>query len=180
MKKIVKPILLGVISSMALFGCQPKDVENKEKAQNEQSMSIPTEQAESITKDVEKTKPLEASIDGINDFLDKNGVEGLTVDDFKDLEYEEAIGEEGGKIYTYKLKDGEMILTSTEEDKDGNFTLFELRDTEGKGFTLNIKTHEVSNVNIGEENETLEEKPEDGENEDTGENTGGDENEEGR
>lgn len=178
MKKIVKPILLGVISSMALFGCQPKDVENKEKAQNEQSMSIPAEQAESITKNVEENKPLEASIDGINDFLDKNGVEGLTINDFKDLEYEETVNEEGSKIYTYKLKDGEMTLTSTKEDKDGSFTLFELRDTEGKGFTLNIKTHEVSNVNIGEESENENKNTE--ENESSEEKLGGDENEEGR
>lgn len=168
MKKIIKPILLGVISTIALFGCQTKDqkqIDTKnEQTQNEETKVIPADKADSITKDtgasIESRKRLEASLDGINDFLSEKGIDYLTLDDFEDLECEESDNKEGGKTYKYKLEDGVMTLETTQEDKDGSFTFFDLRDNENKGYKLNIKTQEVISANIGDEEDNKDESTE--------------------
>lgn len=177
MSKLYKSLLIGLIGIMTLTGCsknvdKSKDekvvVENKKETEDKKDVKDEAKETESENKskeDKEKTEEVQETkktytskdnnLDSVMEIIGDKGLENFTLENLNHLEYEVETSDNGDKIYVFNIKDGGLKLTSTKDDKEGHFTFMDLREADGAGYTINLKTKELSNVvnssDIGEE-----------------------------
>ena len=165
MSKLYKSLLIGLVGVMALTGCsnnndKPKDekvaVENKQETESKKEVKEDVKDTDNKSNNEEKTDEAQETkktytsadnnLDSVMEIIGDKGLENFTLEDLNHLEYEVETSDNGDKTYIFNLKDGGLKLTSTKDDKEGHFTFMDLREADGAGYTINLKTKELSNV----------------------------------
>lgn len=168
MSKLYKSLLIGLIGVMTLTGCsknadKPKDekvaVENKKEKDSKKDVQDEAKETESENKPEEKKEKTEEvkeikkiytskdnNLDSVMEIIGDKGLENFTLEDLNHLEYEVETSDNGDTTYIFNITDGKFKLTSTKDDEKGHFTFMDLREPDGAGYTINLKTKELSNV----------------------------------
>lgn len=184
MSKLYKSLLIGLIGIMTLTGCskntdKPKDekvtIENKQETKPKKEVKEDVKNTnnksnnEEKTDEVQETKKTYTSkdnnLDSVMEIIGDKGLENFTLEDLNHLEYEVETSDNGDTTYIFNITDGKFKLTSTKDDEKGHFTFMDLREPDGAGYTINLKTKELSNVvnssDIDEEKPENSNNPED-------------------